>query len=73
MWRLIGEYLGIMCANIAYFINPECIILGGGVMNRKILYEYTREGFLKTLNGFRAIGDKDGKDFLTNRFSKRLY
>ena len=53
-----------MCANIAYFCSPEYIILGGGVMNRKILYEYARESFLKTLNGYKVIGDRDGNNII---------
>ena len=39
VWPIIGHYLTLFCANLAYVLSPEVIILGGGVMNRKILYK----------------------------------
>ena len=39
IWKIIGHYLAVFCANLAYTLSPEVIILGGGVMNRKILFD----------------------------------
>lgn len=30
IFRQVGWYLGIACANIAQIFNPECIVIGGG-------------------------------------------
>lgn len=29
VWDLVGHYLSVFCANIAYICSPEVIILGG--------------------------------------------
>ncbi|EGC40286.1 hypothetical protein DICPUDRAFT_96285 [Dictyostelium purpureum] len=52
VWRTIGHYLGQLCANITCFISPEVIVLGGGVLNRSILYEIVREETIKILNSY---------------------
>ncbi len=31
IFRRVGWYLGIACANIAQLFNPQCIVIGGGV------------------------------------------
>ena len=35
----VAEALAYMCVNILVTNSPEKIIIGGGVMNRKILYK----------------------------------
>lgn len=31
IFRRVGWYLGIACANVAQIFNPQCIVIGGGV------------------------------------------
>lgn len=31
IFRQVGWYLGIACANVAQLFNPQCIVIGGGV------------------------------------------
>lgn len=38
-----------LCINITLSVSPEKIILGGGVMNRKILYKYVHSHFITLL------------------------
>ena len=49
VWDIIGFYLGQLCLNITLTAAPEKIIIGGGIMNRKILYDKTRKYFLHFL------------------------
>lgn len=42
VWDILAGYLGTMCSNIFLTTSVELIILGGGVLNRKILIEKTR-------------------------------
>jgi len=44
--------LAVFCANLAYTLSPEVIILGGGVMNRKILYDIIKEELPHIFNGY---------------------
>lgn len=52
MWDRIGYYLGQACANLILFLSLEKIIIGGGVMNREILYPLIRKHCLQSLNGY---------------------
>ena len=38
VWRLVGFYLAQLCLNITLLLSPEVIVIGGGIMNRKLLY-----------------------------------
>lgn len=39
VWELVGYYLSQLCYNITLIVSPEVIILGGGVMNRKVIFD----------------------------------
>lgn len=52
VWDRIGYYLGQACANLILFLSLEKIIIGGGVMNREILYSLIRKHTLAALNGY---------------------
>lgn len=45
-------YLAQMCVNLILTASPQRIILGGGVMKRKILFDKVRAGTMKLLNGY---------------------
>ena len=38
VWKLVGHYLAQLCLNITLLTSPEVIVIGGGIMNRGILY-----------------------------------
>ena len=33
LWGEIGTEIGVACANVVWLLNPDCVILGGGVAN----------------------------------------
>jgi len=45
----LGFYLAQLCLNITLTVSPEVIVIGGGIMNRKILYDFIREEFIKLM------------------------
>ena len=49
IWDIIGFYLAQLCLNITLTVSPEKIIIGGGIMNRKILYDSIRKHFITLL------------------------
>lgn len=52
VWERVGYYLGQCCANLILFLSLEKIIIGGGVMNREILYGLIRKHCAAALNGY---------------------
>ena len=52
IWDRIGYYLGTCCANLILMMSLERIIIGGGVMNRDILYALIRKHCAAALNGY---------------------
>ena len=55
VWEKVGYYLGVLCLNITYLISPHVIVLGGGVMKRKILYSKARRWFKELNKGYLNI------------------
>ncbi len=44
LWKEIGTEIGVVCANLAWLLNPDCIILGGGVANAgELIFEPVRQ------------------------------
>lgn len=60
-WDLEAKYLGYAMANCVMSLSPQRIIIGGGVMNRKILYPKIRKETIRLLNGYIKH-----KELLTN-------
>jgi fructokinase len=52
VWKLIAFYLAQLCLNVTLMISPEVIVIGGGVMNRKLLYDLVRKEFIGMLAGY---------------------
>lgn len=52
MWRLVAFYLAQLCLNITLLISPEVIVIGGGVMNRKLLFGLIHKEFIRLLSGY---------------------
>lgn len=55
VWDVAGHYLGALCVNLTYTFSPDVIILGGGVMQRSILYKKCRENFKQLNAGYVCI------------------
>lgn len=49
IWKILANYLAQLCLNITLTISPEVIVIGGGIMNRKILYKFIHADFIKLL------------------------
>ena len=61
-WDLESGYLAQLCAAALLSFSPERIILGGGVMQQKFLFDSIREKTLELLNGYipaRLLGHLD--------------
>ena len=50
--QLISHYLAVACANVTTMIGPECIVLGGGVMENPHLLQRIREKTADLLGGY---------------------
>jgi len=52
VWEITGHYLAAMCANLVLTVSPSVIVIGGGVMNRDILYSIVRKKTVELLQGY---------------------
>ncbi|CAK59806.1 unnamed protein product (macronuclear) [Paramecium tetraurelia] len=55
IWELVGFYLAEACQNILYLLSIEKIVLGGGVMNRKLLYPIIDKHLRRLVNKYVEI------------------
>ncbi|MFC3114221.1 ROK family protein [Cellvibrio fontiphilus] len=51
-WDYEAHYLATMCVNLTQCFAPQKIILGGGVMDKKLLFPLIRNKFLQLINGY---------------------
>lgn len=51
-WDYEAHYLAAMCVNLTQCFAPQKIILGGGVMDKKLLFPLVRSKFLELINGY---------------------
>lgn len=51
-WTVECEYLAQMCANAIVCFSPECIVLGGGVMQQAHLFPRIRQRTVELLGGY---------------------
>lgn len=52
VWGLVAFYLAQLCLNITLLLSPEVIVIGGGIMNRKLLYGLIHKEFVRLLGGY---------------------
>ena len=55
VWNKVGYYLGALCLNVTYLLSPHVIVLGGGIMKRRVLYDITRRWFKELLKGYLDV------------------
>ena len=48
----MGFYLAQVCLNVTLLVSPEVIVIGGGIMNRTIIYRIIQEEFVRMLAGY---------------------
>jgi fructokinase len=71
-WQLEAEYISYGLVNLICTVSPELIILGGGVMNNKNLYDFIRVHTKKILSGYiktSALEDKIDKYIIAPRLN----
>jgi fructokinase len=55
VWDVCAYYIASLCVNLILTVSPERIVLGGGLMNREILYTKIRQHVLKLLNHYIVL------------------
>ena len=55
VWDYVSEGLAQLCTSLIYITSIERIVISGGVMNRKMLYNMIREKTLGLLKGYIKV------------------
>ena len=55
VWDTAGYYLGALCVNLTYTVSPDVILFGGGVMQRKVIYDSCRKAFKDLIGGYLDV------------------
>ncbi|XP_028406340.1 uncharacterized protein LOC114528824 [Dendronephthya gigantea] len=67
VWNIAGYYLGVLCVNLTLTLSPNVIILGGGVMQGKVIFQNCRRVF-KELNADYVLVEKFQTDEGLNEY-----
>jgi len=73
VWEMEACYLAQLCLSITLLLSPEVIVIGGGVMNREVLFPKIRKHFKGLLGGYLRsdLFDKDLDQYITrSKFDK---
>jgi fructokinase len=49
---LIGYYLAQLCIDLTLILSPEIILIGGGIMNRKVIFQHIYRSFPPLLGDY---------------------
>lgn len=52
VWEAAGYYLAQLVMNVSYVVAPHCVIIGGGVLNRKEVIGWVRKYFKELNNDY---------------------
>jgi len=55
VWDYVAFYLAQLCVVAACVVSPHVIVLGGGVMQRALLFAKIRKYFVNELNGYLLV------------------
>lgn len=67
VWDIVAHYLAVLCMDITLLCSPEVIVIGGGVMNRAILYEKIQKEFITIMKGYishKLLTAEQVKDYI---------
>lgn len=56
-----------LCYNLTLIVSPEVIILGGGIMNSKVIFDYVYEYFPQMINKYvdhPKLKEKNIRDYI---------
>jgi len=56
-WELQAKYISLALSNYVCTLSPERIIIGGGVMEKKLLFPMIRKNVPKLLNGYIGVDE----------------
>eukprot|EP01039_Chlorochromonas_danica_P009700 gene9700-10727_t len=51
-WELLAFYIAQLCTSLVLLVSVEKIVLGGGLMQRTVLFDHIRQETMKMLNGY---------------------
>ncbi|GER74051.1 ROK family protein [Weizmannia acidilactici] len=57
VWELEAYYIAQALVSYTLVLRPERIILGGGIMNQKQIFQFIRQQFKEMLNGYVDVPD----------------
>lgn len=69
LWETCSYYLAQLCATLILMVSCERIVIGGGVLNRQVLYTKIREQTLTILRGYiqlDAISGSNIESYITS-------
>jgi len=55
VWDFVAYYLAHLCVTMACVVSPHVIVLGGGVLQRSLLFPKIRKYFVAELNGYLRV------------------
>ena len=55
VWEKAGYYLGVLCLNVTYLLSPHVIVLGGGILKRRVLFSKARRWFKDLMKGYLEV------------------
>ena len=55
VWDMVAYYLAQLCVSIILISSPQVIVIGGGVLKRRILYQLIRHYVQQLLNGYIRV------------------
>ena len=55
IWEIAAYYLAVLCVNLTYTLSPDVIILGGGIMQRDVLFKMCRKNFKQLNAGYVSV------------------
>jgi fructokinase len=73
VWEAAAYYIAVLCANLVLIASPERIVIGGGVMQRRILYPMVRLHLQELLNGYLAVDEITDEAKLENYVVPPMY
>jgi len=59
IWDIEAHYLAHLCVSLILISSCQLIVLGGGIMNRSILFEKIQSKTVQLLNGYHVMVNEE--------------